>query len=133
VKIHKNSKKCEYATGGSIWVLLTTFNSSSSGINVDFSVNLATQTRKSFNMLVIPKLCTVLVLINSYCQHHIYSNSEVKTGYIKHILCFVGPYAEGIYDIKSYHKAVRFIRQSRILKSFYPSHETRNEIFGSPY
>ena len=49
-------------------------------------------------------------------QHHIYSNAEVKAGYIARILCFVDVRFTGEFDIKSYHKAVR---QSRKLKSFF--------------
>ena len=50
-------------------------------------------------------------------QHHIYSNVEVKAEYIERILCFRAGSFTGTVDIKSYHKAVRFIRQSRKLKS----------------
>jgi tetratricopeptide (TPR) repeat protein len=52
-------------------------------------------------------------------QHHIYSNAEVKAEYIKHILYSFAARFIGPYDIKSYHKAVHFISQSRRLKSFY--------------
>jgi tetratricopeptide (TPR) repeat protein len=52
-------------------------------------------------------------------QHHMYSNAEVKAEYIKRIICSLAPHYEGIYHIKSYHRAVRFIRQSRRLILFY--------------
>ena len=52
-------------------------------------------------------------------QHHIYSNAEVKAEYIKRILCSLAGRFHRSYDIKSYHKAVALIRQSRRLKSFY--------------
>jgi hypothetical protein len=49
-------------------------------------------------------------------QHHIYSNAEVKAEYIKRILCSLAGKFLGVFDIKSYHKAVR---QSRRLNCFY--------------
>lgn len=50
---------------------------------------------------------------------HVYSNAEVQAEYIKHILYSTACNAAGKFDIKSYHKAVHFIRQSRRLKSYY--------------
>ena len=52
-------------------------------------------------------------------QHHIYNNVEVQAEYIKRILCSTAVNMTAIFDIKSYKKAVHFIRQSRRLKSYY--------------
>jgi tetratricopeptide (TPR) repeat protein len=52
-------------------------------------------------------------------QHHIYSNAEVKAEYIKHILCSLSVIGAARFHLKSYRKAVHFIRQSRRLKSVY--------------
>ena len=49
-------------------VPLATSKSNSSGINGDCRVNSTELTRTSFSICVALKLCTVLVLINSYCQ-----------------------------------------------------------------
>jgi tetratricopeptide (TPR) repeat protein len=52
-------------------------------------------------------------------QHRIYSNVEVKAEYIKHILCSSTISNATGFHLKSYHKAVHFIRQSRRLTSLY--------------
>jgi hypothetical protein len=52
-------------------------------------------------------------------QHHIYSNAEVQTEYIKRILCSLTVTLERIFDMQSYRKALHFIRLSPGLKSYY--------------
>ena len=51
-------------------------------------------------------------------QHRIYSNAEVKAEYIKRILCSRAVISVTGFNLKSYHKAVHFIRQFRRLKYF---------------
>jgi hypothetical protein len=61
-------------------------------------------------------------------QHHIYSNAEVQAEYIKRILCSLTVTLERIFDMQSYNSIFKTINESSET-----SHETGNEVFGSPY
>jgi hypothetical protein len=68
-------RKCEYTTGVRKWKSLTTSNSNSSGINVDWGMKETFLTSNSCNTRVILILWSVLVFINAYCSFDKFSGS----------------------------------------------------------